>query len=344
MLATLLVLAVPLWLPSPAAQAGRGWAEYVADDGEYSVKMPGTPRKTIQRAESNLGKVSLSVVMSEYRSSLFAVYYQEDFMLEGEALDGCMDNIRDGHKAGKHGRIVSERKITIAGRPGRDIAIESPATAVSPTSIHRIRLIPAGTRLYQLMVVTPKGSAGAAKRDVDAFFTSFSPKSSAPAPGMAFDEAAPVTWNIYRSPGGAFSVSLPGTPTEKLETNDSRPGVTAVHLVTSPAEGKTFTVSYYDESTARGSKTVLDAARDATIEERKATLIRETKVSMGRNPGREFAAKVDLENSPGGGILRCKVYQVGRRTYAITAVVPKGEEASAAVEAYFKSFKLITTK
>lgn len=329
----LLLLALGTDIRADGSSRDDGWDLFVPSEGDYSIRMPGRPRERTEKADTELGKVNVQVVMSSHRDLVFAVDHQDDRDLPPAQRESYLDAMRDGHVRGKRGRLTREQRFMWEGHSGRDLTIMARGGSGKAASVHRIRLIFIQTRLYELMVVAPQDRAAMIEPDVERFFQSFALR----------DPQAVETWKVFRSTEGRFSVSMPGTPKQKRLKDAVDPD--APEIVTFIADGKegSFIISYHDLSAAAVRKpgATLDATLELALESSKGTLLSSGRVALGRNPGREFTAEVPLGDEPKAGHLRCRIFLVGRRIYQVMAIAPKTEATSKAIDDYFKSFKLI---
>jgi hypothetical protein len=161
----------------PAAGGSRRVAVPGGEPGGVLIGAP-TPRvagvraarRPIQRADARRAE-SGDVAATRYTTTDAAnVTYDvllNDYPKAGIARANphkLLDSVRDGLVYQTKGRVVSEKPITLANFPGRDQVI------VGANGTHyRVRLVWAGTRLYQIMAVTP----GEPRPESNIFFDSF---------------------------------------------------------------------------------------------------------------------------------------------------------------------------
>lgn len=122
-----LVLIGPIALAAPTtgieqistadpAAAPAGFERYENDQGGYQVMAPGTPKigKTI--AKSKLGPVVYRSAMSN--GALMAAWGDLPFSATDDAMRNSMfDGGRDGMLKSTHSTLLSEKKISLDGRP-----------------------------------------------------------------------------------------------------------------------------------------------------------------------------------------------------------------------------------
>lgn len=160
-----------LWLAMGTAQAAQpappGWREFAIPAGRFSVLMPGTPKTTRRTIRTEIGDVAATRYTTTDAGNVTFDVLLNDYPKAGIARASThklLDSVRDGLVYQTKGRLVSETRITVANFPGRDQEIVG-----ADGARYRVRLVWAGTRLYQIMTVTP----GEARPDAHIFFDSF---------------------------------------------------------------------------------------------------------------------------------------------------------------------------
>jgi len=148
--------------------------------------------------------------------------------------------------------------------------------------------------------------------------------------------AAPVGWVKFISEEGGFSVLMPGTPKETIETSQSDHGPYTTHIVLLRQEDNVYMVGWvdYDPSFNFNRQAELEANRDNFVNGIKATLLETRTTTINGYPAIEFSA----ENA--NRIFKSRVYIVGRRPYQIVIGSPKEIDDSANINRFFSSFKL----
>jgi hypothetical protein len=84
----------------------------------------------------------------------------------------------------------------------------------------------------------------------------------------------------------------------------------------------------------------LDEAWDKGVRKAGGTLKSEKEIEMDGRPGRELVVELAESRVPGGGILRSRIYLVGRTQYQAVAMSPKAKVRSGEMEAFLESFRL----
>jgi hypothetical protein len=153
-------------------------------------------------------------------------------------------------------------------------------------------------------------------------------------------------WKEYSSKDGGFTVLLPGTPNIQKMTQKAGDGsdVKIVAYRPPPAGNIRVIVStsdFAEQYLKVSPDKILDNARDASVSNSKGTLVREKKIKLGENPGREIVVKFPKDQ----GYLRARAILVGSRQYSLLyAGKDEKDVTSKEAEAFFASFKLTKEK
>ena len=86
---------------------------------------------------------------------------------------------------------------------------------------------------------------------------------------------------------------------------------------------------------------MLDASRDGSVANVGGKLVREEKITLMGNPGRDLVIDTGSSAGPGARLLRGRLFIVGNRMYQIMVVTPKNQKSSPETEAFLQSFKLL---
>jgi len=160
-----------LWLASGgAASQGTtppGWKEVAIPAGRFKVLLPGAPKTHRQTIRTDIGKVvSTRYTVTDAANVTYDVLFN-DYPETGVARTNpqkLLDGVRDGLVYQTKGRLVEDKRITLASFPGRDQIIMG-----GDGAHYRVRLVWAENRLYQIMAVSP----GQPHPDANVFFDSF---------------------------------------------------------------------------------------------------------------------------------------------------------------------------
>jgi hypothetical protein len=149
------------------------------------------------------------------------------------------------------------------------------------------------------------------------------------------------TWKEFSSAGGAFSVLMPGTPTEQVRTADTASGPINAHMFLVEQGDVVYTVAYSDypdtvvqEGT---SNLILDGARDGAVAKVQGALLSDTIVSVDGHQGRELI----IEAAGGKVTIQTRLVIVRRRFYQVMVITPKEKALSEDVNKFLDSFTFL---
>jgi hypothetical protein len=149
-----------------------------------------------------------------------------------------------------------------------------------------------------------------------------------------------ATWEKFSSSEGAFSVLMPGTPTEQIRTAKTSSGSIDAHMFLVEHSDVAYMVAYSDypnpivqEITP---KLILDGARDGAVANTQGKLARESIISLDGHQGRE------LQIEPAGGkvTITGRIFLVDRRLYQMMVLTPQGKDLTENVNKFLDSFTL----
>lgn len=161
------------------------WNEFKSPQGEFSILIPGTPTKQTRSVETPSGPLEAHMFLAEQGDVAYMVAYSDypTMVIRDRSSKLILDGARDGAVANAHGTLVRESVVSLNGNHGRELEIEPAGGKVTIQA--RIFLV--GHRLYQVMVLTPKGTDFT--EDVRKFLDSFTllpelpePKTQSPTP------------------------------------------------------------------------------------------------------------------------------------------------------------------
>jgi len=95
--------------------------------------------------------------------------YPEEMVKESDP-EKILDGSRDGAVRNANGKLVLENKISLDGNPGRELVIDAKGKGGQDATM-KARVFLVKNRLYQVMVVAPKGQVSGA--EIDDFLKSF---------------------------------------------------------------------------------------------------------------------------------------------------------------------------
>jgi hypothetical protein len=160
-----LLLLLPATLPQTV-----DWQKFASNDGRFTVLFPGTPKNETKDVETDAGKVSVHMFYVEYKETAYVAMYT-DFPVEAkdEGIEAALDSGRDRGLEAANAQLVSEKKITLNGYPGREIRAKGKDPAENSVLVSRFFL--AKRRLYQVIVAGPGGQidSGAEEKFLSSF-------------------------------------------------------------------------------------------------------------------------------------------------------------------------------
>ncbi len=155
--------------------------DFSSVEGRFFIKTTATLKENITTNETvlseGMGVVKLVVHMfgGEQSGLAYSVCYNDFpewvFKLAdtNTMSDALLDSAGLGLKTLNNGNLLMNTKISLASFPGREVLVESQSKRQAYSIKARYYL--AGTRLYQIMVVAPKGKGGVS--ETTAFLESF---------------------------------------------------------------------------------------------------------------------------------------------------------------------------
>lgn len=159
------------------------------------------------------------------------------------------------------------------------------------------------------------------------------PSAPAPAPTPSDNNGG---WVKFTSEMGRFSVLMPETPEEKIDTTPSEHGPYTTHLFVVRHDPNVYLIGWvdYDASFNFNKQSELAANRDNFVKGIKATLVSTRPVMLDGYSAIEFVAET------ADRMFKSRVYMVGRRPYQIVIGYPKDAEDQVTVNRFFNSFKV----
>jgi hypothetical protein len=138
----------PSFSPSSSPTTSSSTWETINGDG-FTLSMPGTPSKNDSTIPSAAGPLQLRMYTLSKGFEGFITGYTEypDIVFSSSKPEDLLDGAQNGAISNVKGEVTSQRSITVAGNPGREIVGTSPAQNVGFTA----RVILAKPRMYMLV-------------------------------------------------------------------------------------------------------------------------------------------------------------------------------------------------
>lgn len=145
----LMNILIPLAVASLLA-GGAEWKAISPKGTRFSVNMPGQPTESSHAIKAIQGPINIRLYSLTTKAGSYVAgvtEHPETAFVAGQD-QSRLDQARDGAVQQAKGRLRSESKIVVDGRPGREISV-----ATETGHAVKIRLIADRHRLYQVMVV-----------------------------------------------------------------------------------------------------------------------------------------------------------------------------------------------
>lgn len=143
-----------------ATAQGEKPKEFKPAKGGFSVRMPGTPKSQVNEG--------VTIHTAQKDSVLYIVGHGDypEATIKAKGADGVLDADRDSFARSVNGKVVSEKKETLDGNPGRNIRISTDSGAH-----FQVREFLVGRRLFQVVTGGAKEALESqAARDFHASF------------------------------------------------------------------------------------------------------------------------------------------------------------------------------
>lgn len=153
-----------------ASTGGTGKAAppvFTSPAGRFTIAAPADFVETQQTLESPSGTILFYIYTAQQGDAAFmASYcdYPEEIVGAWPDPQKGLDAVRDGALANINGRLVLENVVSLAGHPGREIVADAVLEDGSSITV-KARFFMVGNRLYQVMVLAPKGEVAGSVMD-----------------------------------------------------------------------------------------------------------------------------------------------------------------------------------
>jgi hypothetical protein len=149
-------------------------------------------------------------------------------------------------------------------------------------------------------------------------------------------------WQTFNSTAGGFRVEMPRYPRSSVQKVSTMMGLIDLHLITVDVGDAGYMVGYSDFPESYVSTgnvdAMLDRARDGAAANVNGRVVKETRMRLGRYPGREFWIEGNVEGQTGMGQQR--IYLVGNRLYQLVVAGPKDHFPVSDGQRFLSSFAL----
>jgi len=152
MASPLLPLALAACLQSPV-MAAKPWQPVISQEGQFSVEMPARPNTQSSHMQNGAGgRLQVVTIGCETKSGAYQVHKVEfPTALVRGAEDAQLNDQRDYFALLFNGKVISEKRTTLMGRPGRDFVIRGEEPGLGVVTV-RAREFVAGKAVFVLLV------------------------------------------------------------------------------------------------------------------------------------------------------------------------------------------------
>lgn len=149
-------------------------------------------------------------------------------------------------------------------------------------------------------------------------------------------------WKEFTSEEGRFSILMPRTPRQTVETVDTPVGEIDEYAFTVIHGNITYIARYSDyprNVLTNDPQAILDAFRNSAVASVEGKLLDERSISIDGYLGREL--KIKIADDADTAIVQIRIYLVGNRLYYIYTLAPEERASSPSVDKFLDSFKLV---
>ncbi len=148
-----------------------------------------------------------------------------------------------------------------------------------------------------------------------------------------------------KSEAGRFSVMAPTPLEEMVQSLETQGDKIDLHIFSGQLGDTGYFVSYWDYPPGLihpdRLERMLDASRDGSVAKVSGRLIREDKLTLMGNPGREMVIETGSQTGPEARRLQGRLFIAGDRMYQIMVVAHKDQKSRPETEAFLQSLKLL---
>jgi len=340
-----------------AAVAFSGYQEpgalkpFSSDAGRFKVSLPGEPKEASSTISTKAGPIKLTNVNVELADGVYMVIYSDypETVTRAATPDGLLDTAMKGVVSGADGKLLTSKKITQNGFPGREFAYSLTGPGgPDDKGLARYRLVLVNGRQYQVVVMGKEAMAKSAT--ADSFFGSFNftpvpalAAKSAEMPATAKAAESTAAFQTFSSDAGRFAISMPGEPNKTEATVKTDVGNVKVVVFEVKNRDGDYTVGYSDYPpkvlTAANTDTGLANSQKGIVSSAKGTLMSSRKIKQDGFTGLDFTYSLKAAGVPGKALGRAHLVVVHNRLYQVLLIAASAKAKSAESDAFFDSFK-----
>jgi hypothetical protein len=152
------------------------WKEFSFEDGAFSILMPGEPERQTETVETELGKIELTMFITELdEETVFFVSYSDypRHIVEQSEPYAMLENARDSTIRSQQGELRQSYRLTLSGHPGLEYLADTKIENRDASLWARSYL--ENNRLFQILAMALKREEGHADshEEMDRFLRSF---------------------------------------------------------------------------------------------------------------------------------------------------------------------------
>ena len=282
----LLLIGTVLSAQTPAAPAQTAppavWATYNYSADGFSISFPAEPQVQKRNVPTVSGTLELrTYIVSPGSAALYVAVCDYGAAAVGSDPQVVLTGAKNGAINNMKAHILTEKNVTLDAYPGVRFEAESDAMHLS------VRIYFVGTTLYQTLIASPlNGRYTESARFLDSFKLT---KRVAPT-------VPPAIWKTYSYSADGFSISLPSEPEigkKNVSTNSGTYGLRS-YLVSPDSFALYVGVCDYGAAVAGSDpQELLTRSKNGAVNNVKAHILTEQKITLGSYPGVQFEAEND---------------------------------------------------
>lgn len=160
----LLTLAVLTLFLAPAFAEEKA-EEFKSEAGRFSIVFPSKPEELKRSAITPAGMLDIYLFTAREEKKLYILGYLDypEATVKELGPDAVLESNRDSFVETVKGKLLTDKKLTLDGNPGREFTVEAPNTKF------QLREFLVRNRLYQVVAGAPDIEAPEVKRFQDSF-------------------------------------------------------------------------------------------------------------------------------------------------------------------------------
>ncbi len=174
-IATLVLSGYPVFQPTQAVEAVQPqqtlWRKFTSVEGGFSVLMPGKPNNFSLKLNANAQENDVrGYAITQYQGTVGYLVVYHDFpfkTLQKEQAIQLLDMFADGFVKGTKGNLLNQRRVTLKGYPGKEVAVEH------ENKIVKVRMYLVNQRLYIVGVEMTKEKEKNLSKSISGYLNSF---------------------------------------------------------------------------------------------------------------------------------------------------------------------------